>query len=61
MAMKSAIHEMTPYLPLTTEVLRQMATDDVTARGTSIDDLDVTGDYSYDAGPGEVVEAEVVE
>jgi recombination protein RecT len=39
MAMKSAIHEMTPYLPLTTEVLRQMATDGIVASGTSVDDL----------------------
>lgn len=66
MAMKSAIHEMTPYLPLTTEVLRQMATDDLVARGSSIDDLETEGGAEWvDASAvvlddDDVVEGEVV-
>jgi recombination protein RecT len=62
MAMKSCIHEMTPYLPLTTEVLREMGMDDITVRGSSIDDLEFedgfeTGEILDDT----VVDAEVVE
>lgn len=41
MAMKSAIHEATPYLPLTTEVLRSLSTDGVVATGTGVDDLEI--------------------
>ena len=62
MAMKSCIHEATPYLPLTTEVLREMAQDDITVKGSSIDDLEFddgfgTGEILDDDG---VVDAEVV-
>lgn len=65
MAMKSCIHEMTPYLPLTTEVLRQMSTDDITARGNRLDDLDIERDWEVqtpaDPDTGEIVDAEVVD
>lgn len=62
MAMKSAIHEMTPYLPLTTEVLRDLARDGIVASGTSADDLTTEQPDYIDAvtvsgdGSGEILD-----
>jgi recombination protein RecT len=67
MAQKSCVHEMKSYLPLTTEVHRALALDDVVARGTSIDNL-VTEQVDYidaeaveetqgDLETGEIIEA----
>ncbi len=65
MAQKSCIHEATPYLPLTSEVLREMSTDDLIARGTSIDDLEVEEADYIDASAvkndDDVVDGEVVQ
>jgi recombination protein RecT len=53
MAMKSAIHEATPFLPLTTEVLREMAMDGLIARGVNAEELEVerTDFIDVDSGP----------
>jgi recombination protein RecT len=59
MARKTVVNIMKPYLPLTSEVLRDMAQDGVVAEGTSIDDLTTdTVDWGDD---GDVVDGEVVE
>jgi recombination protein RecT len=62
MACKTAIHEMKPYLPLTTEILRQMSMDDVVVRGSKADDLTIEHTDYVDADPdtGEVFDADVV-
>jgi recombination protein RecT len=60
MAMKSCIHEMTPYLPLTTEVIRAMSTDNVTVTGSSIDDMETTDQDWIDADAVDEVDADVV-
>lgn len=57
MAMKSCIHEMTPFLPLTTEVMRDLALDGIVARGTSADDLEVE---QVDIEPDDIEDAVVV-
>ena len=41
MARKTVIRAMAPFLPLTTEVMREMAMDGVVTTGTTADDLDV--------------------
>lgn len=41
MALKSSVHEAKPYLPLTTEVLREMAFDGAVIKGADVSELEV--------------------
>lgn len=58
MARKTCIRVMQPYLPLTTEVARQLNNDGAVVRGSTIDDLEVDQVEFIDVDPetGEVTE-----
>lgn len=59
MAKKTVINIMKPFLPLTTEVMREMSQDGVIATGNSVTDLE-TEEVDYDYDTGEIFDAEVV-
>jgi recombination protein RecT len=61
MAKKTCIRAMAPFLPLTTEVLRDINLDGVVASTTADDEVDTVQVDFTDTGDDDVVDGEVVE